>query len=273
MKTDKLFYHLFLNQQDLLTELLPEIPIGSEYDYTAPVIKAHEFRHDGVLMPKTPDLKVPIVFMEAQMQADSEFYGRYFAEVYLHLKQYPSAREWRGLLIFRSRRHDMGSEAPYQMHFQHQVHRLYLQDLQKQTGLSPNLALLQLLVLPKKQVAEAAQRLLQNATDKIVLNERLELIEAILVNRFPQLNLEAIQAMLNIITTNDLRHTRFYRDVFREGEAELILRLLARRCGTLSAPQKSRIMALPKEKLDALGDALLDFTDMADLEAWLKPLN
>jgi hypothetical protein len=29
-------------------------------------------------------------------------------------------------------------------------------------------------------------------------------------------------------------------------------------------------MALPKEKLDALGDALLDFTDMADLEAWLN---
>jgi predicted transposase YdaD len=114
---------------------------------------------------------------------------------------------------------------------------------------------------------------LQSTTDKIIVNERLELMEAILVNRFPQLNLEAIQAMLNIITTNDLRHTRFYRDVFREGEAELILRLLARRCGTLSAPQKSRIMALPKEKLDALGDALLDFTDMADLEAWLKPLN
>jgi predicted transposase YdaD len=86
-------------------------------------------------------------------------------------------------------------------------------------------------------------------------------------------NLEAIQAMLNIITTNDLRHTRFYRDVFREGEAELILRLLARRCGVLSAQQKSRIMALPKEKLDRLGDAFLDFTDMADLEAWLKPLN
>jgi hypothetical protein len=79
--------------------------------------------------------------------------------------------------------------------------------------------------------------------------------------------------MLNIITTNDLRHTRFYRDVFREGEAEWIFRQLTRRCGALSDQHKSRIMALPREKLDALGDALLDFTDMADLEAWLKPLN
>ncbi len=54
-----------------------------------------------------------------------------------------------------------------------------------------------------------------------------------------------------------------------EGEAELILRQLARRCGALSTQQKSRIMTLPKEKLDALGDSLLDFTNMADLDTWL----
>jgi flagellar biosynthesis/type III secretory pathway protein FliH len=55
-----------------------------------------------------------------------------------------------------------------------------------------------------------------------------------------------------------------------EGEAELILRQLARRCGALSTQQKSRIMVLPKEKLDALGDSLLDFTNMVDLDAWLR---
>ncbi len=55
-----------------------------------------------------------------------------------------------------------------------------------------------------------------------------------------------------------------------EGEADLILRQLARRCGALSPEQKSRILALPKEKLDTLGDCLLDFTNMADLNAWLK---
>ena len=88
--------------------------------------------------------------------------------------------------------------------------------------------------------------------------------------------------MLNIMTANDIRHTRFYQDAFEDGErkglekgeqkgeAELILRLLARRCGAVSPQQKSRIMALPMKKLDALGEALLDFTGMADLEAWLK---
>ena len=56
----------------------------------------------------------------------------------------------------------------------------------------------------------------------------------------------------------------------QKGEAELILRLLVRRCGAVSAQQKSRIMAMPTDKLDALGEALLDFSDRADLEAWLR---
>jgi predicted transposase/invertase (TIGR01784 family) len=55
-----------------------------------------------------------------------------------------------------------------------------------------------------------------------------------------------------------------------EGEAELILRLLARRCGALSTQQKSRILALSREQLDSLGDSLLDFTNIADLDTWLK---
>jgi len=136
------------------------------------------------------------------------------------------------------------------------------------------------------EVASAAQRLLKQTPNKPAFNDALELIEAILVSRFPQLTTEAMQIMLNIITANDIRHTRFYQDAFgdgeqkglerglekglQKGEAELILRLLARRCGEVSAQQKSRIMAMPTDKLDALGEALLDFTDWADLDAWFR---
>jgi len=48
------------------------------------------------------------------------------------------------------------------------------------------------------------------------------------------------------------------------------LRLLARRCGTLSAEQESVIRSLPLERLEALAEALLDFEGMADLNAWLS---
>jgi hypothetical protein len=47
------------------------------------------------------------------------------------------------------------------------------------------------------------------------------------------------------------------------------LRLLARRCGPLSEATTARIQALPLERLEELGLALLDFSGAADLTAWL----
>jgi len=47
------------------------------------------------------------------------------------------------------------------------------------------------------------------------------------------------------------------------------LRLLNRRCGPLSEATTTRIQGLALEPLDALAEALLDFTGPADLAAWL----
>jgi predicted transposase YdaD len=72
MKTDKLFYRIFLSQPDLISELLPGIPPGCEFDYSAPVVKEREIRLDGLLTPVSADLSLPLVFLEAQMQSDAE---------------------------------------------------------------------------------------------------------------------------------------------------------------------------------------------------------
>jgi predicted transposase YdaD len=65
-----------------------------------------------------------------------------------------------------------------------------------------------------------------------------------------------------------LRQTRFYQEVLQEGiqqgEADLV-RLLTRRCGPLSEAQQAQVRALSRQQLEAL----LDFTGIADLEAWL----
>jgi predicted transposase YdaD len=55
----------------------------------------------------------------------------------------------------------------------------------------------------------------------------------------------------------------------QEGELEMALRLLCRRCGELSPALDARVRALPSERLEALAEALLDFRDRNDLEAWL----
>ena len=75
-----------------------------------------------------------------------------------------------------------------------------------------------------------------------------------------------------------LQETRFYKDVKAEGEEigktegqrSLVLLLLDRKLGKLSARTTKKIVALDLVKLEALAIALLDFSTIADLEAWLK---
>jgi predicted transposase/invertase (TIGR01784 family) len=55
----------------------------------------------------------------------------------------------------------------------------------------------------------------------------------------------------------------------QEGEKNLILRLLHRRIGEIDALLIERITGLSIEQLESLGEALLDFSSVADLEAWL----
>ncbi|WP_295536046.1 DUF4351 domain-containing protein [Synechococcus sp. UW140] len=43
-----------------------------------------------------------------------------------------------------------------------------------------------------------------------------------------------------------------------------------RGCGPLSPGQEATIRALPLEKLEALAEALLDFSGPADLTAWFQ---
>lgn len=76
------------------------------------------------------------------------------------------------------------------------------------------------------------------------------------------------------MTVEDFTHTRFYQDVLQEGKQEgeghLIVRQLMRRCGLITPEQKRQILALPLADLERLGEALLDFSGAADLEAWLE---
>jgi hypothetical protein len=55
-----------------------------------------------------------------------------------------------------------------------------------------------------------------------------------------------------------------------QGARSLIVRLLNRRCGELSAEHLAQVQALSLTQLESLGEALLDFTDIADFEQWLR---
>lgn len=53
------------------------------------------------------------------------------------------------------------------------------------------------------------------------------------------------------------------------GRVSLLLRLLAKVCGPLPDDVADRVRDLPIHQVDALGEALLDFRSLADLQNWL----
>ncbi|MBU7587305.1 MAG: DUF4351 domain-containing protein, partial [Nostoc sp. TH1S01] len=56
----------------------------------------------------------------------------------------------------------------------------------------------------------------------------------------------------------------------QQGEKQLILRQLNRRLGNINSSLIEQIQQLSIERLEILGEALLDFATVADLELWLN---
>jgi predicted transposase YdaD len=91
-----------------------------------------------------------------------------------------------------------------------------------------------------------------------------------------------------------LRESPWYEEILREGKAlgtqegmeeglqqglqqgrqqegvALVLRLLNKRIGSIPLDLQSQIQQLSLSELEALGEALLDFTQIVDLEQWLQ---
>ena len=66
-----------------------------------------------------------------------------------------------------------------------------------------------------------------------------------------------------------LEGTKLYQGIKAEGEVDVILRQLRKRFGNLSEDIQSSISALPLTVLEKLSEALLDFTDVSEVQSWL----
>ncbi len=114
----------------------------------------------------------------------------------------------------------------------------------------------------------------QNALDllgnlKVILEtkESIEPEEQDLIMQLSPLYLEQLQAAEQVgEQRGELRGEQ--RGEVKEAQA-LILRLLKRRVGNVSIDLEARIKTLPLPQLEELGEALLDFSQMNDLVAWL----
>ena len=67
----------------------------------------------------------------------------------------------------------------------------------------------------------------------------------------------------------ELKQTRVYQEAKADGEQILVLKQLTRKLGNISPEIRSSINSLNIDRLESLGEDLLDFTQMSDLLAWL----
>lgn len=103
MKTDTLFYRLFLRCPQLALDLLGLPYSGDSYRFASEEIKQTAFRMDGMFKPIGDNQKQPLIFAEVQYQPDVDFYGRFFSEITLYLYRQKPARRWLALVIYPER--------------------------------------------------------------------------------------------------------------------------------------------------------------------------
>jgi len=286
MASDKLFYWLFQNQPDRIVPLLTDLPVDAGgYQFSAPVLKEREYRLDGLFLPPADRPELPAVILEAQMAADPGFFMRLYAETARLLQQQAFIRNWRVVVLCPSRQLNFGDPSPVIEFLEKRVQWLELLPSRQAADAPLLLQALGLLVQAEDQVAAAAKELRVKATGTAVAADLSDVITAIVVSRFSGRSIPELCAMGGI-TIEDFSKSVAYQEILglgeargeargkaegkAEGESTVILRLLQRRCGPISAATTARIQALPLEKLEALAEALLDFSSAADLADWLK---
>lgn len=270
MRRDSIFYHLFQRAPSLLSELVPNPPDNADaYRFDSVAVKEPRFEIDGVFLP--PEGKPGIVFfVEAQFQRDERLYERIFAEVALYFyRNRERFTSWQVIVIYPSRSTEQSDLLPHSSFLNGgQVHRIYLDELGDIDQLPLWVSLMVLTTVDEQQAPEKAKELLSRSQKEVSPEEGhviIDVVVTIISYRFGQISRQEVERMLDIT----FEETRVYQEIKAEGEASVILCLLRKRFGELPEGIPASISTLKLTALDELSEALLDFSDISEVESWL----
>jgi predicted transposase/invertase (TIGR01784 family) len=273
MHTDTIFYQIFLTFHTLLFELLGQPAENAEgYHFTSAEVKEKSFRFDGIFMPDS--VEKPIYFVEVQFQYKADFYWELITEINIYLNQYKPEQDWQAVALFPKRSLDVDKLTNYQQELVNssRIKRIYLDQLP--SG-SIGMGLIELIISKENQSQELVKNLMARTKTEISNDSErqgiIELLESVLMSKFSQLSRQEIEAMFLL---SDIKQTRVYQEAKEEGEQEgkknLLLRILSKKFGKLRDEYIKSINGLNIAQLEDLGEALLDFKDINDLEKWLQ---
>ena len=275
MRRDSIFYKLFQQYPSVLFQLLAQPPNNADsYRFDSVAVKEPKFEIDGVFLPPENDSPGIVYFCEVQFQKDEQLYERVFAESHLYFYRNRNRfSDWQAVVIYPSRNTEQSDIYPHRALLNgEQVHRIYLDELGDIHQLPLWVALMVLTTLEESQAPEAARYLLTKTnqeTSSLSSQVIIEMITTIMMYKFEKLTLREVEVMLGI----SLEKSRAYREIKQEGIEQatlnLVIRLLTKRFGELSAEIRGSISALPLPVMENLSEALLDFTSLNDLQNWL----
>jgi predicted transposase/invertase (TIGR01784 family) len=276
MRRDSIFYQLFRQSPTLLFELLSQPPENAErYVFESIEVKETAFRIDGVFLP--PDSSGIVYISEVQFQLDELLYERMLSEIGIYTyRNRERFSDWRAVVIYPSRSVEQSrTDTVQEMLASGRIQRVYLDELGDIDRLPIGVGLMVLTTIEGDEATIGARSLIERAQgDRGII----DLISTIIVYKFGNLSRDEVAAMLGI----ELEQTRVYQEARLEGEAigeargkaeegrSLVIKLLTRKLGNLNPQLQEQVNSLTLDRIESLGEALLDFTQIADLENWLS---
>jgi predicted transposase/invertase (TIGR01784 family) len=234
-----------------------------------------------------------VYFAEVQFQLDELLYERMLSEIAIYTyRQRERFSDWRAVVIYPSRGVEQSrTEMVREMLASGRIQRVYLDELGAIEELPIGVGLMVLTTIEGDAATTNARSLIERAQGS---EDIIDLISTIMVYKFSNLSRDEVDAMLGI----ELAQTRVYQDARAEGKAEgeaigeargkvegeaigkargkaegevsLVIKLLTRKLGNLTPQLLDRINNLQLDRVESLGEALLDFTSISELESWLS---
>jgi predicted transposase/invertase (TIGR01784 family) len=276
MRRDSIFFRLFQQFPTLLFEFLDDPPENADrYRFDSVAVKETKFEIDGVFLPPS-GRKGIVYFCEVQFQLDKQLYERLWSESSRYFFQNRKRfLDWQAVVIYPSRSMEQKDLYAHRSLLNGgQLHRVYLEELGDMDALPLGLAAMVLTTKTKKVMPGLAKGLVDRAKQEVTHPEEkgaiINMVSTIMVHQFTNLSRQEVDKMLGI----RLEETRVYQDAKEEGREEgqkaLLIRLLNRQIGK-KLPKKlnALVEGLSFAQIERLGDALLDFKSIADLETWL----
>lgn len=273
MRRDSIFYQLFQQSPTLIFELIPNPPENVEaYRFDSVAVKEPKFEIDGVFLPPEDDTGT-VFFCEVQFQKDEALYERAFAESALYFYRNRSRfSDWEMVFIYPSRSAEQTDIRPHRSLLNgNQVHTVYLDELGDIRQL-PLWVGLMVLTTVKEDVAPIEARYLLSRSREELSEPEIRVIMSIVAGiisyRFGQISRREVEKMLGIT----LEGTKVYQEIRQEAQVALVVKLLRKRFGELTAEFQTRIEQLSSSELEELVETQVDFRDLSDVQSWFEAI-